>query len=328
MKNSKLYPIFFLLFNQSIYVFLLNIKLLIMNNIKVNFSIKDLENLTGIKAHTIRIWEKRYNLLSPERSDTNIRNYGILSFQKLLNISYLNNNGLKISKIADLKEEEIPVKVREMASRGKMDDHALNAFKLAMMNFDQVLFYNTYNNLIENKTFKEIFYDAFLPLLGDIGLLWQTNTITPAHEHFISVLLKQKILLNIERIQSLQPKPDTKTYVMFLPDSEIHDIGLLYLNYELRSKGNHTIFLGESVPIDCLTDFIDLFDDVVFVTYFTVYPEVENIDGYFNDFNELLLKNTNAKLVVLGQKILNFTPKELPKNISIYKSIESFVKDL
>ena len=156
-----------------------------MNNIKANFSIKDLENLTGIKAHTIRIWEKRYNLLSPDRSDTNIRNYSIASFQKLLNISYLNNNGLKISKIADLKEEEIPIKVREIASRGKVEDHAINAFKMAMVNFDQKLFYNTYNNLIEHKTFKNIFYTVFIPLLNEIGLLWQTDTITPAQEHFI-----------------------------------------------------------------------------------------------------------------------------------------------
>mgnify|MGYP003869990635 FL=1 len=104
-----------------------------MNNIKVNFSIKDLENLTGIKAHTIRIWEKRYNLLSPNRSDTNIRNYSLLSFQKLLNISFLNNNGFKISKIAELDEEQIPIKVREIASRAKVEDHAINALKMAMV---------------------------------------------------------------------------------------------------------------------------------------------------------------------------------------------------
>ncbi|CAH8281524.1 B12 binding protein [Mariniflexile fucanivorans] len=299
-----------------------------MNNIKVNFSIKDLENLTGIKAHTIRIWEKRYKLLSPDRTDTNIRNYSVSSFQKLMNISYLNNNGLKISKIADLKEEEIPIKVRELASRGKIEDHALNAFKMSMMNFDQVLFYSTYNNLLENKTFSQIFYAVFLPLLNEIGLLWQTNTITPAHEHFISVLIKQKILLNTERLQSLEPKPISKTYILFLPDHEIHDIGLLYLNYELRSRGNHTIFLGESVPMESLTDLFDFFDEIIFVSYFTIYPEEENIAPYLNNFSELLLKDNNTKLLLLGQKILNFDSSELPKNISIYKSIENLVKDL
>ena len=299
-----------------------------MNNIKANFSIKDLENLTGIKAHTIRIWEKRYNLLSPDRSDTNIRNYSISSFQKLLNISYLNNNGLKISKIADLTEEEIPIRVREMASRGKVEDHAINALKVAMMNFDQALFYSTYNNLIEHKTFKNIFYTVFIPLLNEIGMLWQTNTITPAQEHFLSVHIKQKILLNIERLQSLEPKPNSKTFVLYLPDNEIHDIGLLFINYELRSLGYHTIFLGESVPVSNLPKLFDFFDDITFVSYFTVYPDDENLPAYLEEFSNLLLKKDTTKFLLLGKKLTDYDTKKLPKNIIIYKSIENLVKDL
>ncbi|MCB0450157.1 MAG: MerR family transcriptional regulator [Confluentibacter sp.] len=299
-----------------------------MNNIKANFSIKDLENLTGIKAHTIRIWEKRYNLLSPDRSDTNIRNYSIASFQKLLNISYLNNNGLKISKIADLKEEEIPIKVREIASRGKVEDHAINAFKMAMVNFDQKLFYNTYNNLIEHKTFKNIFYTVFIPLLNEIGLLWQIDTITPAQEHFISVHIKQKILLNIERLQSLEPKPNSKTFVLFLPDNEIHDIGLLFINYELRSKGYHTIFLGESVPMENLSTLFNFFDDIVFVSYFTVYPEDENILNYLENFSNLLLTNSHAEFLLLGKRLEGIATESFPKGIKFYKSIENLVKDI
>ncbi len=300
----------------------------LMNNIKANFSIKDLENLTGIKAHTIRIWEKRYNLLSPDRSDTNIRNYSIASFQKLLNISYLNNNGLKISKIADLKEEEIPIKVREIASRGKVEDHAINAFKMAMVNFDQKLFYNTYNNLIEHKTFKNIFYTVFIPLLNEIGLLWQIDTITPAQEHFISVHIKQKILLNIERLQSLEPKPNSKTFVLFLPDNEIHDIGLLFINYELRSKGYHTIFLGESVPMENLSTLFNFFDDIVFVSYFTVYPEDENILNYLENFSNLLLTNSHAEFLLLGKRLEGIATESFPKGIKFYKSIENLVKDI
>lgn len=300
-----------------------------MNNIKVNFSIKDLENLTGIKAHTIRIWEKRYNLLQPNRSDTNIRNYSLLSLQKLLNISFLNNNGYKISKIADLKEEEIPIKVREIASRAKVEDHAINAFKLSMLNFDQVLFYNTYNNLIENKTFSAIFYTIFLPLLNEIGLLWQTNTITPAHEHFLSVHIKQKILLNIERLQILEPKPVTKTFILFLPDNEVHDIGLLFINYQLRSKGYHTIFLGESVPTESLASVLEFFNEITFVSYFTVYPEASDIPDYISNFEETLLNNAKTDLILLGPKLMSI--KEdfmLPNNVSIYDSIENLVKDL
>ena len=299
-----------------------------MNNIKVNFSIKDLENLTGIKAHTIRIWEKRYNLLSPNRSDTNIRNYSLTSFQKLLNISFLNNNGFKISKIAELDEEQIPIKVREIASRAKVEDHAINALKMAMINFDQVLFYSTYNNLLENKTFSEIFYSVFLPLLNEIGMLWQTNTITPAHEHFLSVHLKQKILLNTERLQLLEPKPVSKTFVLFLPENEIHDIGLLFINYKLRSKGYHTIFLGASVPMESLTDLLMFFNEVTFVSYFTVYPQTKDISDYLKDFNELLLKKDNTNLLLLGKKFIDFEPRNIYEKISIFNSIENLVKTL
>lgn len=299
-----------------------------MNNIKVNFSIKDLENLTGIKAHTIRIWEKRYNLLSPNRSDTNIRNYSLLSFQKLLNISFLNNNGFKISKIAELDEEQIPIKVREIASRAKVEDHAINALKMAMINFDQVLFYSTYNNLLENKTFSEIFYSVFLPLLNEIGLLWQTNTITPAHEHFLTVHMKQKILLNTERLQLLEPKPVSKTFVLYLPDNEIHDIGLLFINYQLRCKGYHTIFLGESVPMESLTDLLDFFDEITFVSYFTVYPLVQEIPDYIKKFNELLLKKDNTKLFLLGKQLSDIQLNNLYPKTTIFNSIENLIKDL
>lgn len=297
-----------------------------MNNIKVSFSIKDLENLTGIKAHTIRIWEKRYNLLQPNRSDTNIRNYSLGSLQKLLNISFLNKNGHKISKIAQLDEEEIPVKVRELASRAKVEDHAINAFKLSMLNFDQVLFYNTYNNLIENKTFSNIFYTIFVPLLEELGLLWQTNTITPAHEHFLSVHIKQKILLNIERLQSLEPKPSSKTFILYLPDNEVHDIGLLFTNYKLRSKGYHTIFLGESVPMDSLVSVLEFFDEITFISYFTVYPELEDIPNYINEFDVLLLDD-KTKLKLLGPKLTQLEGDiTLPGNICFYDSIENLIK--
>ncbi|OEJ98821.1 MerR family transcriptional regulator [Flavivirga aquatica] len=299
-----------------------------MNNIQVNFSIKDLENLTGIKAHTIRIWEKRYNLLSPNRSNTNIRNYSLTSFQKLLNISYLNNNGLKISKIAKLKEEEIPIKVKEMASKSKIEDHAINALKMAMINFDQVLFYSTYNNLLDNKTFSEIFYSVFLPLLNEIGLLWQTNTITPAHEHFLSIHIKQKILLNIEKLQQLEPKPSSKTFVLFLPENEIHDIGLLFINYQLRSKGYHTIFLGESVPMESLSDLLEFFDEIIFISFFTVYPLEKDIPDYISKFNKLLLNKENTELILLGRKLLEVKLSNIPKKISTFNSIKNLVKQL
>ncbi|NNL33968.1 MAG: MerR family transcriptional regulator, partial [Flavobacteriaceae bacterium] len=218
-----------------------------MNTIKTEFSIKDLENLSGIKAHTIRIWEKRYNLLHPNRSNTNIRSYNTENLQKLLNVAFLNKNGYKISKISNLKAEEIPGLVREIASNNSKEHHALNAFKMSMLNFDQVLFNTTFNNLLQESTFRDVFYNVFLALLEEIGLLWQTDTISPAHEHFISTLIKQKILINIEKVQNLEPQNRSSVYVLFLPDHEIHDIGLLFVNYELACKGHYCIYLGQSV---------------------------------------------------------------------------------
>ena len=203
-----------------------------MNNVKNVFSIKDLENLSGIKAHTIRIWEKRYNVLEPMRTDTNIRLYDLQSLQKLLNITLLHNHGYKISKISKFPAEQIPSIVREIISEKSVKSHAINAFKLAMMNFDQTLFINTYDNLLSQRSFKEIFYDVFMPLMSEIGLLWQSDTISPAHEHFITYLIKQKLLINTEKLQYTEPIKNDRIFILFLPLNEIHELGLMYLNYE------------------------------------------------------------------------------------------------
>ena len=300
-----------------------------MDNMKSDFSIKDLENISGIKAHTIRIWEKRYKLLEPERTETNIRHYGLRSLQKLLNVAFLNSNGIKISKIAKLSNEEVSAHVREIASRGNIEHHAINAFKMSMFHFDQVLFYKTYMNLLERYTFREIFYDIFIPLLNEMGLLWQTNTISPSHEHFISVHIKQKILLNIEKLQSLEPKPATRTFVLFLPENEIHDIGLLFVNYELRSRGYHTIFLGESIPMESLSDVLEFFNEITFISYFTVKPiEREDVLIYLDNFKQLLLKKESSKLWLLGHKLGLLQPNDYPKATYGFNSIENLVKEL
>lgn len=299
-----------------------------MNNIKTEFSIKDLENLTGIKAHTIRIWEKRYNLLQPKRSDTNIRSYGIENLQKLLNVVYLNANGYKISKISNLKEAEIPVLVREIASKGDQKHHAINAFKMSMLNFDQHLFNNTYTSLLQEYSFRDIFYEVLIALLEEIGILWQTDTITPAHEHFISTLIKQKILVNIEKVQKLEPIDTSKTFVLYLPENEIHDIGLLFVNYELVCKGYHSIYLGQSVPIACLTDLLDLFNEITFVSYFTIKPELDELKTYLNEFNSELFKKQKTKMFILGQRSTQIEKSDLPKGVSKFNSIRDLVKVL
>ncbi|MCH3884090.1 MerR family transcriptional regulator [Tenacibaculum aquimarinum] len=226
-----------------------------MNNIKSVFTIKDLENISGIKAHTIRIWEKRYNLLIPERTDTNIRYYSSDNLQKLLNVVLLNNNNFKISKIALMSNDTIKLKARELAFNKAVNDEALNSLKMSMFQFDKVLFNNTYNVLLHKKTFREVFKEVFMPFLNHIGLLWQTDTLLPSHEHFISNLITQKIQINIEKLEYAATKSDI-TYVLFLPENEVHDLGLMYLNYELALRGFSTIYLGQSLPIDNLSYFI------------------------------------------------------------------------
>ncbi|WP_426430812.1 MerR family transcriptional regulator [Winogradskyella sp. HB-48] len=299
-----------------------------MNNIKNQFSIKDLENLTGIKAHTIRIWEKRYNLLEPKRTDTNIRYYDLASFQKLLNVSYLNNNGYKISKIATLEEDKIPNLVREIAEESNSESHAINAFKLSMLNFDQVLFYKTYESLLKEKDFEDIFYDIFIPLLTEIGLLWQTDTITPAHEHFLTSLLRQKILINTEKAQSKQINKSNKTFVLYLPENEIHELGLLFINHQLVSKGYQSILLGMSVPLESLIDLKNYYDELIYISYFTVKPEKNEIEKYIEDFSQLMIKNSNTKLWILGQMLNTLDLDKLPKGVSAFKSIKSLTSNL
>ena len=299
-----------------------------MNNIKNQFSIKDLENLTGIKAHTIRIWEKRYNLLQPKRTDTNIRFYDLASFQKLLNVSYLNNNGYKISKIAKMEEHKIPILVREIATESNMEVHAINAFKLAMLNFDQGLFYNTYESLLREKDFGEIFYDIFIPLLTEIGLLWQTDTITPSHEHFLTSLIRQKILINTEKIQSKQINKSKKTFVLYLPENEIHELGLMFINYQLVEKGYQSIFLGMSVPIDSLADLKNYYDEIIYISYFTVKPEKVQINEYLEDFRELMLTNDKTELWILGKMLNTLDLNNLPQGVSAFMSIQDLFKKL
>jgi DNA-binding transcriptional MerR regulator len=298
-----------------------------MNNVKKLFSIRDLENLSGIKAHTIRIWEKRYELLSPERTSTNIRTYNLESLQKLLNITLLYNNGHKISKIAKIPEENIPLMVREIVSKNSIKNHAISAFKLAMINFDQTLFISTYNSIIVDRTFREVFKDVFIPFLNEIGLLWQTDSISPAHEHFVTSLIKQKIVSNTENLHQLTVKKD-KIFVPFLPENEIHEIGLLYLNYEIVLRGYKSIYLGQTVPLDTLKDVMQYFDKLYFVSYFTVAPSQDKIERYMNDFSDLIKDFPDSKLWILGYQTRHLDSSKLPEFVSTFSSIENLIENL
>lgn len=296
-----------------------------MNNIKNVFSIKDLENLSGIKAHTIRIWEKRYNVLEPMRTETNIRSYDLINLQKLLNITLLHQYGYKISVISKMSPKRIPELVNEIVSEKSAKTHAISAFKMAMINFDQRLFITTYNRLLSEKTFSEVFYDVLIPLINEIGLLWQTDTINPSHEHFISYLIKHKLIANIEKIQALEPTKTDKIFVLYLPDNEIHELGLLYVNYELMLKGYKTIYLGQSIPFNNLLDIKKYYSDIVYVCYATVEPNKSYISNYVTEIQKQILDN-NAKLWLIGRQTENLKEDNL-KNVKIFNSIEQLVNN-
>jgi len=296
-----------------------------MNNIKNIFSIKDLENLSGIKAHTIRIWEKRYNVLSPMRTETNIRTYDLSSLQKLLNITLLHNHGYKISKISKLSEERIPQLVNEIISDKSVKHHAISSFKMAMMNFDHALFFSTYNNLLSEKSFRDVFYDVFIPLIQEIGFLWQTDTISPAHEHFITYLIKQKLLTSTEKVQIQAPIYTDRVFVLYLPMNEIHELGLMYLNYEILNKGYKTIYLGESVPTDSLKDLKKYFNNITYICYITVEPDKDEVNKYIRELNEQVLDNS-SNLWLIGRMTEFIDAKTLSEKNTTFNSIKQLVE--
>lgn len=291
------------------------------------YQINDLERLTGIKAHTIRIWEKRYNILEPMRTDTNIRLYDLASLQKLLNITLLHDYGYKISKIATYPPENIPHLVREIVTNKTAKSHALSEFKMAMMHFDQELFFRTYNWLMDEKSFQEIFHEVLIPLMQELGMLWQTDTITPAHEHFIFFLIKQKLLIQTEQLQILKPTKTDKVFVLSLPMNEIHELGLMYLNYEILSKGYKTIYLGESMPIENLKDLKKHFDAIVFVSYLTVQPDKDSVNEYVSQMKRELEDET-TQLWYIGRMIEHIDKAILSENMLVFNSIESLVEGI
>lgn len=298
-----------------------------MNNIKSSFTIKDLENLSGIKAHTIRIWEKRYELLQPQRTSGNIRYYDTVSLQKLLNVVLLNKNGYKISKIADLSDDAIVLFARELANKTALVDDAINSFKMSMFSFDQALFNQTYNQLLINKTFRDVFKDVCIPFLNHIGLMWQTNTLTPAHEHFISNLISQKIQINIEKIQQSLLVDDSTVYILFLPDNEIHELGLMYLNYELSLRGKKTIYLGQSIPMNSLDSLIEKFENINFISSFTVSPIESKVSEYLTELSSKL-KNPNHQLWAFGSRVRSINNDSQYHGIKLFNGLIDVLKEL
>lgn len=298
-----------------------------MSNIKNVFTTKDLESISGIKAHTIRAWVSRYKLFAPERASRNIQYYSLESLQKLLNIALLNRKGLKISKIAILSEIEIISKTRTFVNGEIKNDFFCNQLKIAMYRFDSDLFEQIYQQAIQTNSFSQLFQDIFVPFLHFLGLAWQTDSIMPAHERFISNLIYQKLLLNTAQLESGNVQSDNRTFVLFLPEEEMHEIGLLYLNYELKLRGYRTVYLGRSIPLENLMKLKSLFPLIYWISIFTITPSPKISLTFLNNI-ETLLAGTPHHYWAIGQNLSATIKGIYPANMNIFSSADEILPKL
>ena len=293
-----------------------------MTFIQENFSIKDLENLSGIKAHTIRIWEQRYNLLSPNRSDSNIRTYSTKELLKLLSIKILRDNNVKISKIADLSEAEINEQLHKLtAIKDNYFGKQANELLVAMLSFDVYRFHEIFNHCRTKYSFEDVFLNVFIPLFEKIGMLWQTHSIKPAHEYFISNLVRQKIYIEIENVANLHSEEDSNLHVILLPLNEIHDLGSLFLHYQLSSWGKRVVYLGPNISESSLSSIADVQKGKkTYFVYGTIYPVSDHIPEFVENITKVLKGDDN--LILAGRKAVEIqATTKLDPRIKVLESL-------
>lgn len=232
-----------------------------------NYSIRDLERLTGIKAHTIRIWEKRYGLIDPERTRTNIRAYCDSDLKKLLNVSILNKNGFKISKIAQLSAIEIAANINKLSDQTSDSESLIENLTIAMIDLDERRFEQILSRAIIQFGFEDTVIKILNPFLIRIGIMWQTGSINPAQEHFVSNLIRQKMMVAIDS-QIGDNQQDAKTFMLFLPEGELHEMSLLFASYVIRKRGHKVVYLGQSVPLSDLIAVGEICQPDFFITSF------------------------------------------------------------
>ncbi|MCB0794698.1 MAG: MerR family transcriptional regulator [Flavobacteriales bacterium] len=291
------------------------------------FQIRDLEEFTGIKAHTIRMWEKRYDLLQPERTDTNIRYYDLDALKSLLNVAYLNQRGYKISRIASLSNLERDQLVKETALAEKDLGDAINTLKLAMLSFDESLFDSVSLRFRNKEGFRGLVEELYLPLLQHLGMLWQANAICPSHEHFISNLVRQKLVAEIDAIAPSN-QPGEHAVVLFLPENEIHELGLLYVTYLVRAAGKRTIYLGQSVPADDLAQVGELYKGkLTFISFITAFPHADHLPAYLRGIASSLPMD-RCEIWLSGGMVARSDTKSWPKKVLGFPHVKDLIAHL
>lgn len=275
------------------------------------YSINDIERLSGIKAHTIRIWEKRYNIFQPERTSTNIRYYTDDTLRKVLKITILHNNGLKISKIAELSDDQINQQVEEITKSLNTHgfDNQIDALIVCMIELNEVGFSEMIDQLTEKHDFEKVVLEVIYPLFERVGLLWQIGSINPAQEHFISNLIRQKLLVAID---ALPFSKKGKTFLLFLHEKELHELSLLFSSYLLKKNGFKVVYIGQAVPYN---DLLVLKKTLEFDCMVTSFISTMEEDGLQHYINKLADDFSNKHILVSGFQILN-TALVYPPNVS------------
>lgn len=275
------------------------------------FSIKDLAQLTRIKPHTLRIWEQRYGILKPQRSDSNIRRYNQDELKYLLNVAILYENGFKISQIAKLTNELLTSEVIKATTSEAGHISHIQGLVIAMLELDEVRFDQQLTNNIKMFGMEETITQIVYPFLQHIGILWQTNTINPAQEHFITYLIRQKLVVAIDEIGSVPTKPGYKKFILCLPEGELHELSLLFACYLVKLSGHKCIYLGQSLPLCDLAEVQAVHKADFIFTIITSTPCLDDVEPYLERMSHLL---PEATIWITGYQIFSQT-LNLPPNI-------------
>ena len=281
------------------------------------YSIKDLEKLSGIKAHTLRIWEKRFALFEPDRTDTNIRYYSNEDLKRILNISQLNKNGYKISVIAAMTDTEIKEKVSAINLVRTGSEDLIDNLILGMIDLNEAYFEKIFSACILKMGFENMIQQIIIPFYYRIGVMWQTDGINPAQEHFVSNIIRQKLIVAID---GLEPPDDTTkrpAAVLFLPENELHEMSLLFYNYVLRSRNYKTIYLGQSVPLSSLARVIEIAKPNLLLSVVTNPLSKKEKEEFF----QFLGKVTGVGKILLTGSAAPDTKKGLPAHVVRFRDL-------
>lgn len=284
------------------------------------FSIKDLEHLSGIKAHTIRIWEQRYELIKPKRTDTNIRYYDDSDLKLILNIALLKDNGFKISKIANMSEGEMQREVLKLTETNLRYPEQIHALTICMVDLDEDRFEKIMSTNILKLGFEKTMMNIIYPFLSKIGVLWQTGAINPAQEHFISNLVRQKLIVAIDN-QFVSAKSDTKKYILYLPEGELHELSLLFADFIIRSRQNRTIYLGQSLPLPDLEEVYKIHSPDYIISVITTTPGPSDIQQYVNTISS---KFADCNILLTGFQVIG-QDLNLPENVDVFNRLDELI---